>query len=340
MHPGNRPPVLFSRWSPVWRRRAGGRCSGVGLALIHDGRGGLDPAQPGSGSGTADELLREGSRSCHGRRRARPTVTIIGSAAARGRDRAPRRHAVTGVELNPVTISLLTTYSRYTPAASPTMRPSARQRRGPRVFRGDERAPDSSGRGARRLRRHERATREPTLSSYLYTVEMIEAALAHLEPGGSCALSSVKSATARSRTGLPTSRPRAKPSPDRRDRFRAPRAGGDHAGYLFTTSTILLRREPFEPAQAERWPPSGGDRERGAIAGGRSGRTTREAAITLAPDEPTAGTQPIRGTSDRSPTTRLLLALHWLRASARCCSRGSATEEGLGSGCCSSCWRS
>jgi spermidine synthase len=263
MHPANRPPILFSRWSPVFRVDVleSPLFKHVGLALIHDGAVGSILPNVGADPGLLDGFFQKDSRALPlAVVEPEPTVTIIGSAG--GSEILTARHLgaarVTGVELNPVTISLLTSHFRdFTGRMTDDPRVRLVNAEGRAYFDGTtERsdliwfvAPDSYA------AMNAATSGAYVLSeSYLYTVEMIESALAHLEPRGVvCAqFGEINFPEKPNRTTryLTTAR----------EAFR--RAGitdfsrhvlvATNPGYLFTTSTILLRREPFEPADVER----------------------------------------------------------------------------------------
>jgi spermidine synthase len=316
----------------------------VGLALIHDGAVGSILPNLGADPGLLTSYFEKDPRALplavvdpH------PTVTIIGSAG--GSEIVTARHLgatrVTGVELNPVTVSLLTTHFRdFTGRITDDAGVRLVNAEGRAYFEGtSERsdlvwfvAPDSYA------AMNAATSGAYVLSeSYLYTVEMLETAFAHLELGGIvCAqFGEINYAEKPNRTirYLTTAR----------EAFR--RIGitdfsrhvlvATTPGYLFTTSTILLRREPFEPVHVERLTAK-------ATAIGSevrfAGRPTEPdhpvtAAITLAPAdlERWYATYPwnVRPITDDAPFFWHFIGFR--RAFRSALFPGpSATEEGLG----------
>lgn len=298
MHPANRPPLLFSRWSPVFRVDVldDPRVERFGYVLAHDGMwGSILPRYDGDPASLAHydsdaraipfALLPPG-----------PRVTIIGAAGGNEILASLHWHAahVTAVELNPVTVSLLTTrFADFTGhmAGHPTV--SLVNAEGRSFFDGtSERsqliwfvAPDSYA------AMNAATSGAYVLSeSYLYTVEMLASAFAHLDAGGIvCAqFGEVNYERKPNRTTryLTTAR-RALGTLGIAD-FDRHVLVATSPGFAFTTSTIVLRREPFGPRDVDAFAAavtrSGGQVR---VAGDRIAAIDHPvtAAVTLGPEE-------------------------------------------------------
>lgn len=296
MVPRDRPPVLFTQWSPVFRVDvlASPLFAHVGHALIHDGTWGSILPKVAGTTDIATRFDTDARTIPFALTKKHPTVTIVGSAggsevlASLG---AGATH-VTGVELNPVTLSLLRgQFAEFTGRFAADERVTLINAEGRAYFEGTDArsdlvwfvAPDSYA------AMNAATSGAFVLSeSYLYTAEMIEAALDHLEPGGIvCAqFGEIRYDVKPNRTTryLTT----ARLAFERLGIADFPR----HVllltspGFAFTTSTILLRREPFGPDEVARL------REKAAQTKSDVRYTGEErgsdapaiAAITLAPD--------------------------------------------------------
>ena len=258
---GGDGPTLFTRWSALFRVDV---IEGVSpdryYQVVHDGimgsiivhaEDGPQSATPIDGGIRAAALapLRPGSR-----------VLIIGAAGGHEIVTALRHGMgeVVAVELNPVTVSLLTEhFADYSGRLGEDPRVRLVNAEG-RAFieRESERfdlvwfvAPDSysalnaASSGAFVLS-----------ESYLYTVEMIESALERLAPGGLLCVQfgevSFDAKPNRTVRYLATAR-EALARLGVRD-FASHVLVGRAPG-LFTTATVLLKREPFSPEQVERF---------------------------------------------------------------------------------------
>ena len=263
MQPENRAPVLFSRWSPVFRVDVidDPVMQSAGYMLAHDGMwGSLLPRFDGNPE-SLTRYDRDPRSIPFSLLPTSPNITIIGAAG--GNEILASLYFgaehVTAVELNPVTVSLLTThFADYTGRVARHERVTLVNAEGRAFFEGSTAttdlvwfvAPDSYA------AMNAATSGAFVLSeSYLYTTEMIEAAFAHLAPGGViCAqfgeidydakpnrttryLTTAREAMAR--LGIPDFE---------RHVFLA-----TSRGFAFTLSTILLRREPFTPEEAERF---------------------------------------------------------------------------------------
>jgi spermidine synthase len=255
MNPKDRPPVLFSRWSPVFRVDVldSPPARKLGYVLAHDGMwGSILPRFDGDPASLAhyDSDARAIPFAVvppH------PTVTIIGAAG--GNEILASLHwdaaHVTAVELNPVTVSLLTThFTEFTGHMAADRRVTLVNAEGRAFFEGASGrsdlvwfvAPDSYA------AMNAATSGAYVLSeSYLYTTEMLEAAFAHLAPDGIvCAqFGEINYDHKPNRTTryLTTAREAL-----RRlgiDDFERHVLVATSPGFAFTTSTILLRREPF-----------------------------------------------------------------------------------------------
>jgi len=345
MNPKDRPPILFSQWDPVFRVDVmeSPLFAHVGAALIHDGMWGSILPRVEGDLHTFTRFDTDARALPFAVLGTEPVVTVIGAAG--GSEILTALHLgasrVTGVELNPVTVSLLTTrFKALTGNLADDPRVRLVNAEGRAFFESTaERsdliwfvAPDSY------------AAMNAAMSgafvlseSYLYTAEMIESAFAHLGPNGTvCAqFGEIRYEQKPNRTTryLTTAR----------EAFR--RMGIEDfsrhvlvttsTGFAFATSTILLRREPFTADEVARL------RERAATTSTRvrfAGETSEPghpvtAVITLASDA-LAGwyaTHPfdVRPVTDDKPFFWHFVSFR--RAFASDLVPGAAaTEEGLG----------
>jgi spermidine synthase len=345
MNPKDRPPILFSQWSPVFRVDVlvSPLFARDGHALVHDGMwGSVLPWVDGNPE--ALTRLESNPRALpFAVARPNPKITIIGSAGGIEILAALHFNAahVTGIELNPITLSLLRTqFKDFTGRFADDPRVTLINAEGRSYLEGTDArsdmvwfvAPDSYA------AMNAATSGAYVLSeSYLYTAEMLEAAFAHLEPGGIvCAqFGEIAYPDKPNRTTryLTTAR----------EAFR--RLGihdfANHvmvatsSGFVFTTSTILLRREPFTAADAERLAAKGPSTSSQMRFGGRWSEPEHPvtAVITLAPDALDAWYKSyqfdVRPVTDDKPffwhflPFRETLHYRWARGPA-------ATEEGLG----------
>jgi spermidine synthase/preprotein translocase subunit SecG len=262
MNPKDRPPVLFTRWSSVFRVDVMDLplFAHTGRALIHDGMWGSVLPRIDDDPALAKRLEDDPRALPFAILPAAPTVTIIGSAG--GTEIVTALHLgakhVTGVELNPVTVGLLRgPFKAYTGNMADDPRVRLVNAEGRAYLAGTAEqsdlmwfvAPDSYA------AMNAATSGAFVLSeSYLYTAEMIEAALAHVGPTGIvCAqFGEIRYEQKPNRTTryLTTAREafRRLGITD----FPAHVIVATSPGFGFTTSTILLGRTPFAPADVER----------------------------------------------------------------------------------------
>lgn len=262
MNPKERPPVLFTQWSPVFRVdvMASPLFAHDGHALIHDGMwGSILPRVEGNPD--AMNRFRTDARALpFAVVTPKPAVTIIGSAGGSEMLASMLFGAehITGVELNPVTVSLLRTHFKdFTGKIVDDPRVNLVNAEGRAYFDSTTQqsdlvwfvAPDSYA------AMNAATSGAYVLSeSYLYTAEMLQAAFAHLKANGivcaqfgEIAYDAKPNRTTRYLTTA-------------REAFH--RMGmddfGNHVlvvtskGFAFTTATIMLRREPFTAHDIER----------------------------------------------------------------------------------------
>jgi spermidine synthase len=345
MHPKDRPPVVFSRWHPVFRVDVmeSPLFAHAGKALIHDGMWGSILPDVGAGPEAVARFAVDARALPLAVTRDAPSVTIVGAAGGSEILTAVHLGAsrVTAVELNPVTVSLLTgPFKTFTGGMADDPRVTLVNAEGRAFLAGTNArsdlvwfvAPDSY------------AAMNAAMSgafvlseSYLYTAEMIVDALAHLEPGGVvCAqFGEIRYEAKPNRTTryLTTAR----------EAFR--RLGVEDVarnvlvattpGFAFTTSTILLSREPFTPEQVERLrtrAATTSSRIRFDGATGDAGHPVT-AAVTLLPDalERWYATHPfdVRPVTDDKPFFWHFVPFR--KAFDETLAPGAAaTEEGLG----------
>jgi spermidine synthase len=295
MKPSEVRPVLFSRWSPVFRVDViAGTVMQDGYMIAHDGMWGSLLPQFDGNVASLTRYDADARAIPFALLPSSPKVTIIGSAG--GNEILASLYFgaehVTAVELNPVTVSLLTThFADYTGHVARHERVDLINAEGRAFFEGSAAktdlvwfvAPDSYA------AMNAATSGAYVLSeSYLYTTEMIDAALAHLEPGGIiCAqFGEIDYETKPNRTTryLTTAREamgRIGITDFDRHVFLA-----TSRGFAFTLSTIVLRREPFTAADGERFAAraaatKGEVRYRGAAV---ASDHPALAAIVLAPD--------------------------------------------------------
>jgi spermidine synthase len=262
MNRENRPPVLFSRWDPVFRVDVldSPLFAHVGYALVHDGMWGSIVPRVEGDLGAFSRYDTDARALPFAVIPPAPTVTIIGAAG--GSEILTALHLgarrVTGVELNPVTVSLLTTeYKQFTGAFADDPRVHLVNAEG-RAFlaatpdRSDLIwfvAPDSY------------AAMNAAMSgafvlseSYLYTTEAIDRAFQRLSPGGVvCAqFGEVRYEQKPNRTTRYLTTARAALARMGIHDFANHVLVATSPGFAFTTSTILLRREPFVAEDASR----------------------------------------------------------------------------------------
>jgi len=345
MNPKDRPPVLFSEWSPVFRVDVldSPLFAQTGLALIHDGMwGSILPRIEGN----PDALARfetDARALPFAVLQPDPTVTVIGAAG--GSEILTALHLgashVTGVELNPVTVSLLTTrFKDFTGRLSDDARVRLVNAEGRSYLDATpERsdliwyvAPDSYA------AMNAATSGAFVLSeSYLYTAEMLEAALAHLNPLGIvCAqFGEIRYEEKPNRTTRYVATAREAFRRIGIDDFAPHVLVTTSSGFAFTTSTILLRREPFTADDVARLEAKAAATSTRLRFGGPTAEIGRPvtAAITLAPAvlAQWAATYPfdVRPVTDDAP-------FFWHFVPFRSAFRGAlvpgaqATEEGLG----------
>jgi spermidine synthase len=262
MNPKDRPPVLFSAWNPVFRVDVldSPLFAHVGAALIHDGMWGSILPRVEGDPRAYDRFDGDARALPFAVLGPEPAVTVIGAAG--GNELLTALHlgarAIVGVELNPVTVSLLTgRFKALTGNLADDPRVRLVNAEGRAFFESTtERfdliwfvAPDSYA------AMNAATSGAFVLSeSYLYTAEMIASAVAHLAPNGVvCAqFGEIRYEQKPNRT--------ARYLTTAREAFR--RLGIDDfarhvlvatsSGFAFTTSTILLRREPFTADDAAR----------------------------------------------------------------------------------------
>jgi spermidine synthase len=253
---------VFHRWSPVFRVDVIEEPSRPDLkVLAHDGLWGsalwrFDPAE--GGAALFDRSTR---RLPFAVASPEPRVLVIGAAG--GFDLWASLHfgasEVVGVELNPVTVSLLEErFAAFTGHLARDERVRLVNAEGRAFLRNDPSrydliyfvAPDSFA-----TMNAAQASGFVLAESYLYTVEMLREALAHLAPGGI-----VAAQFGEADYGRPLRTPRYLATAR-----RAFEELGivDFAGHvllatsrdfsLLQTSTILLQAEPFSEAQKERF---------------------------------------------------------------------------------------
>jgi spermidine synthase len=262
MNPKDRPPILFSRWSPVFRVDVmeSPLFAHVGKALIHDGMWGSVIPQVDGDPALGARLESDPRALPFAVMPPAPTVTVVGSAG--GTEMLMALHfgarRVTGVELNPVTVSLLTDrFKAYTGNLVDDPHVRLVNAEGRAFLAGTDEisdlmwfvAPDSYA------AMNAATSGAFVLSeSYLYTAEMVEAALAHVGAGGVvCAqFGEIRYEQKPNRTTryLTTAR-----EAFRRlgiDDFSRHVIVATSPGFAFTTATILLRREPFTAADVDR----------------------------------------------------------------------------------------
>jgi spermidine synthase len=345
MNPLNRPPVLFSRWSPVFRVDVldSPLVKDLGYVLAHDGMwGSILPRVDGSPKALA-RYDADPRAIPFAVLPPRPSVTIIGAAGGNEIVASTRWNAarVTAVELNPVTVSLLTTrFKEYTGAIADDPRVSLVNAEGRAFFDATtERsdlvwfvAPDSYA------AMNAATSGAYVLSeSYLYTVEMLESAFAHLEPGGVvCAqFGEINYADKPNRTTRYLTTAREALHRLGVDDFASHVLVATSPGFAFTTSTILLRREPFTARDVEQFVAR--VKETASEVRFAGGQVAPDhpvpAAITLSPDALRAwyATYPfdVRPITDDAPFFWHFVPFRGaMRATLR--PGASATEEGLG----------
>jgi len=262
------PPhqVLFSRWSPVFRvdvlEPTADFLQGQRFKmLVHDGMWGSIMRANGHDPDTGAFLERDARRLPFTVLRPDPRVVIIGAAGGAEvlASLAQGAAHVTAIELNPVTVSLLTdqfaaftghlaTHPRVTLVCAEGRNWLMRHRQAVDLVWFV--APDSYA------AMNAATSGAYVLSeSYLYTAETISESLDRLAPGGVVAIQfgevDFEHKPNRTLRYLVTAREalrrRGVPAPGRHVLV------GTTAGFGFTSSTILVRAEPFSEADAARF---------------------------------------------------------------------------------------
>ncbi len=263
MSPQELPQPVFSRWHPIFRVDVlENKQPGTdGLMLAHDGMwGSVLPHYDGDAAGLTRydqnprsypfRLLPPG-----------PEVAIIGAAG--GNEILASLHFgakhVTGVELNPVTVSLLTQhFADYTGHVASDPRVSLINAEGRGFLMRDEKrydliwfvAPDSYA------AMNAATSGAYVLSeSYLYTEEMLTESLRSLTPGGVVCTQFGEPAFERkpNRTLRYLNTARAAYARLGIGDFPGHVLLATAKGFVFTTSTILLKREPFTADEIDRF---------------------------------------------------------------------------------------
>jgi hypothetical protein len=261
MSPDTEREVLFSAWSPVFRvdvvkafAAAGGHM------IVHDGMWGSLLAKY-DGDPASFEHFEDNARKVPFQMIGpEPSVAIIGSAG--GHEIQASTHfgarKITAVELNPVTVSLLTDHFREFTGniafqenldlvnAEGRSYLSAQSQRFDLIWFV---APDSYA------AMNAATSGAFVLSeSYLYTQEMIQLALERLEPGGIiCAQFGERDMSQPARSARYLSTARAAFEAMGVEDFSKHVLVGSDPGFAFRNAIIVLRREPFSRAEAQRF---------------------------------------------------------------------------------------
>jgi spermidine synthase len=292
---------VFHRWNPVFRVDVIERSSQPDLKILaHDGLWGSALWRFDAAKGGAEVFDRSTRSLPFSVANPRPRVLVIGAAG--GFDLRASLHfgasQVTGVELNPVTVSLLEDrFAEFTGHLARDERVRLVNAEGRAFLRNDPArydliyfvAPDSFA-----TMNAAQASGFVLAESYLYTVETLSEALEHLSPGGIIAAQ-----FGEADYGRPLRTPRYLASARRafeelgiRDFARHVLLSTSRDFSLLQTSTILLQADPFSEAQKERFLAAarevpdtsvrhvpGRARERGVIGGVIELREERLAAL-------------------------------------------------------------
>ncbi|MEE2665063.1 MAG: hypothetical protein VX681_13180 [Myxococcota bacterium] len=180
--------IIFTRWSPVFRVDVAD--FGSQRLLLHDGNIGSIIRSTGSGVSSHDDLATDSRALPFSVLDEGPRVLIIGSAG--GHEILASLYfgasSVTAVELNPVTVHLLTErYADFAGRLHEDPRVRVVNAEGRSFLQGDDSqydliwfvAPDSYA-----AMNASSAAAFVLSESYLYTVEMLRESLQHLAPGG------------------------------------------------------------------------------------------------------------------------------------------------------------
>jgi hypothetical protein len=295
MKPNHGNETLFSRWSPVFRIDVlGSLTDSQGLIVVHDGQWGSiiprydgDPTSlthfDGDSRSIPFALLPEG-----------PRVAIIGSAGGHEILASTYFKAshITGVELNPVTVSLLEEhFSDYTSRFVEHENVTLVNAEGRSFLRADPSrydlvwfvAPDSYA------AMNAATSGAYVLSeSYLYTVEMVTDSLDHLTQGGIiCAQFGERNIARSNRTARYLTTAREAFRQRGIDDFSRHVLVGSTRGLAFTNVIVILRETPFSAEEVARFESRIESIETGAVhftPTGRPPESVVEKVVRFEPD--------------------------------------------------------
>lgn len=261
MSPDRNQQVLFSAWSPVFRvdvvkafAAAGGHM------IVHDGMWGSLLAAYDGDPASFDHFDHDSRSVPFQMLRPEPSVAIIGAAG--GHELQASTHfgasKITGVELNPVTVSLLTEhFADFTGRIAFAENVELVNAEGRSFLSSQEQlfdliwfvAPDSYA------AMNAATSGAFVLSeSYLYTVEMIKLSLEHLTRGGIiCAQFGERDMRTPARSIRYLSTARAAFEELGIEDFSRHVLVGSDPGFAFRNAIIVLRLDPFSKVEAQRF---------------------------------------------------------------------------------------